>query len=49
MKAYLQGREDANHTTKHGATTIELLNMDEFLRILKKKSIILYQETTLKD
>jgi hypothetical protein len=37
MKAYLQGREDANHTTKHGATTIELLNMDEFLRILKKK------------
>ena len=37
MLLYLHGREDANYTIKHGATTIELLNMDEFLKILKEK------------
>ena len=37
MLLYLHGREDANYTIKYGATTIELLNMDEFLKILKEK------------
>jgi len=37
MLYYLHGREDANYSTKYGATTIELLNMDEFLKILKEK------------
>ena len=36
MLFYLHGCEDANYTTKYGATTIELLNMEEFLKILKE-------------
>jgi hypothetical protein len=37
MLLYLHGREDLNYTMKYGATTIESLNMDEFLKILKER------------
>jgi hypothetical protein len=51
MLFYLHGREDANYTIKYGATTMELLNMDEFLKILKEKHHTLsrYHAKKLKD
>ena len=48
MLFYIHGRKDANYITKYGAATIDLLNINEFLRILEEKHHMVSRNNTKK-